>query len=41
MKFFYRLYQLFIAIPIFLVYTIVLGTSCAVGSVIGNGHFWG
>lgn len=41
MKLLYRLYQLFIFIPVFLVYTIVLGTSCAVGSVIGNGHFWG
>ena len=41
MKLLYRLYQLFIFIPVFLVYTIVLGTSCAVGSIIGNGHFWG
>ena len=41
MKYLYRLYELFIFIPIFLVYTIVLGSACAIGSVLGNGHFWG
>lgn len=41
MKYLYRLYRLFIFIPIFLVYTIVLGSACAIGSVLGNGHFWG
>lgn len=41
MKYLYRLYELFIVIPLFLVFTIVLGLSCALGSILGNGHFWG
>ena len=41
MKYLYRLYELFIFIPIFLVYTIVLGSACAIGRGLGNGQFWG
>lgn len=41
MKYLYRLYELCIAIPIFLVYTIVLGLATIVGCAIGSGNFWG
>lgn len=41
MKYIYRVYQLFIAVPIFLVCTIITAISVIVGCSIGNGHFWG
>lgn len=41
MKFLYRLYELFVFLPIFLVSTILTGIICTVGSIVGNGHFWG
>lgn len=39
--FLYRLYQLFIFLPIFLVITILCAVVTVVGCRLGNGHFWG
>lgn len=41
MKYLYRLYQLFVALPLFLLATVITAASTAVGSFLGNGHFWG
>ena len=41
MKYLYRIYQLFIALPVILVATIVTAISVIIGCTIGNGHFWG
>jgi 1-acyl-sn-glycerol-3-phosphate acyltransferase len=41
MKIAYRLYQLFIAAPIILVWTIFISLTVAIGCTLGNGHFWG
>ena len=41
MKFIYRLYQIFIAVPIFLICTILTGLVTTLGCLMGNGHFWG
>ena len=41
MKFIYRAYQLFIALPIFLIATVLTSLTTVVGCAIGNGHFWG
>ena len=41
MKYLYRLYELCVAIPLFLVLTIVLGSATYIGCIIGNGNFWG
>ena len=40
MKFIYRAYQLFIALPIFLVITIITSLLTVVGCAISNGHVW-
>ncbi len=41
MKYLYRIYQLFVALPITIVATIITAIVVAVGCTIGNGHFWG
>lgn len=41
MKIAYRLYQLFIAAPIILVWTVFISLTVAIGCTLGNGHFWG
>lgn len=41
MKIFYRIYQLFIVLPLFLVATILTALVTVVGCMVGNGHFWG
>lgn len=41
MKYIYRIYQLFIALPIALVATFLTALVVSVGCAIGNGHFWG
>lgn len=41
MKYIYRAYQLCIALPIFLVITIITAITAIVGCTLGNGHFWG
>ncbi len=38
--FLYRLYQLFVFLPIFLVCTIVFSLATIIGSLVGNAHFW-
>ncbi|WP_288919450.1 lysophospholipid acyltransferase family protein [uncultured Prevotella sp.] len=39
--FLYRLYQLFIVLPLFIVLSIITATVTVVGCRLGNGHFWG
>ena len=41
MKYLYRLYQLIIVLPLFLVDSIFTSLATVVGSALGNGHFWG
>ena len=41
MKYLYRLYQLIVALPIFLVASIVTSLTTRIGCRLGNGHFWG
>ena len=41
MKYLYRLYQLFIALPLIAVYTVLTCIVVIIGCAIGNGHFWG
>ena len=41
MKFIYRLYQVFIAAPVFLLSTVLTGFVTTVGCLVGNGHFRG
>lgn len=41
MKYLYRLYELCIVTPIFLVSTILTSLTCVLGCTLGNGHFWG
>ena len=41
MKYIYRIYQLFIALPIIIVYTIFTAVIVVLGCALGNGHFWG
>lgn len=37
----YRIYQLFIALPLIAILTVLTSLTVAVGCTIGNGHFWG
>ena len=41
MKYLYRIYQLFVALPIIVVYTIITTIMIIIGCAIGNAHFWG
>ena len=41
MKYLYRVYQLFIALPLGIVATIITALTVVVGCTLGNGHFWG
>ena len=41
MKYLYRLYQLVVVLPLFLVDSIFTSLATVVGSALGNGHFWG
>jgi len=41
MKYLYRIYQLVVAAPIILVYTIITALMVVIGCWLGNGHFWG
>ena len=41
MKILYRIYQLFIALPIIVITTIIVCVSIAIGCSLGFGHFWG
>lgn len=41
MKYLYRIYQLFIALPVLLVATVLTALVTTIGSTIGSAHFWG
>ena len=41
MKYLYRLYQLCIVVPIFMVASVITSLTTVVGCMLGNGHFWG
>lgn len=41
LTFLYRLYQLFIALPVFIVLSMVVSLVTIVGCIVGNEHFWG
>ncbi len=41
MKYIYRIYQLFVAIPLFLIASVLVALTTVVGCRLGNGHFWG
>ncbi|MCH4147006.1 MAG: 1-acyl-sn-glycerol-3-phosphate acyltransferase [Prevotella sp.] len=41
MKYIYRIYQLFICVPIIIVASVITSLTTVVGCMIGNGHFWG
>lgn len=41
MKYLYRIYQLFIAIPLIIVASVITSFTTIVGCFLGNGHFWG
>ncbi len=41
MKYLYRLYQVCIALPLFLILTVLTALVTMVGCFVGNGHFWG
>ena len=41
MKYLYRIYQLFIALPLIAIYTLLTCFVVIVGCALGNGHFWG
>lgn len=41
LTFIYRIYQLFVFLPIFLLLSIITAIVTVVGCAVGNGHFWG
>ena len=41
MKYIYRIYQLFIALPLIAIYTFITCLVVIIGCTLGNGHFWG
>lgn len=41
MKYLYRLYQLFVVAPIFILASIITSLTTVIGCVLGNGHIWG
>ena len=41
MKYIYRVYQIFIALPIVIFLTILTSVVTSIGCTLGNGHFWG
>lgn len=41
LTFLYRVYQLFVFVPIFLVISIIVALTTIIGCFLGNGHFWG
>ena len=40
-KLIYRIYQLFIALPLIAIYTVITSLMVIIGCALGNGHFWG
>ena len=41
MKYIYRIYQLFVCLPILLLVSIITSLVTIIGCVLGDGHFWG
>lgn len=41
MKMLYRIYQLFVALPVVVLATIVTALEVGIGCTVGDGHFWG
>lgn len=41
MKYLYRLYQLCVVAPIFIVASVITSLTTVLGCTLGNGHFWG
>lgn len=41
MKYLYRIYQLFVALPVVVLVTIITAIEVGIGTTLGNGHFWG
>ena len=41
MKYLYRIYQLFIAIPLIIIASIITSVVTTIGCFLGDGHFWG
>ncbi len=41
MKYLYRIYQLFVALPLGILATVITALTVAIGCSVGNGHFWG
>ena len=41
MKYLYYIYQLFVALPVLIIVTIITAVAVGVGMTFGNGHFWG
>lgn len=41
LKLLYRIYQIFIALPLVILATLLVVFSIAIGCTIGNGHYWG
>lgn len=41
MKYIYRIYQLFIVLPVVLLASLITSLTTIVGCFLGNGHFWG
>ena len=40
MKYLYNIYQLFVALPVTVLITIITAIEVGVGCAIGDGHFW-
>lgn len=41
MKYIYRIYQIFIGLPLVVLFTIITSLTTSIGCMLGNGHFWG
>ena len=41
MKYLYRIYQLFVALPLMILATLITALTSIIGCTLGDGHFWG
>ncbi len=41
MKYLYRIFQIFISLPLIILFTIITSLTTTIGCAFGNGHFWG
>ena len=37
----YKVYQVFVAFPVLIVWTIIIALIVGIGTTFGNGHYWG